>query len=193
MDMAAHLTHRQRAFIEHYLMCWSATEAARRAGYSPKTANQQGPRLLVNVGIQAAISARLGELQATADEVKLRLTRHARGTMEDFLSGPSNRIDLEQARERGQLDLVKKYRLTTITDRQGNELATVEVELYDAQSALMALGRAQGIFVDRHELTGAGGAPLTPISIIEVVEPESSPVPAPVGASPAEPGQAGGE
>ena len=43
----------------------NATEAAIRAGYSAKTANQQGPRLLVNVGIAAAI----GAAQAARSEV----------------------------------------------------------------------------------------------------------------------------
>ena len=27
------LTDKQKAFINHYIQCWNATEAARRAGY----------------------------------------------------------------------------------------------------------------------------------------------------------------
>ena len=40
------LTDRQERFCEEYLLDLNATQAAIRAGYSRKTANQQGPRLL---------------------------------------------------------------------------------------------------------------------------------------------------
>jgi len=49
------MTPKQQAFVEHYAACGNATEAAKEAGYSKP--NQQGPRLLVNVGIQAALTA----------------------------------------------------------------------------------------------------------------------------------------
>lgn len=42
---------RQRAFCEHYAACGNAAQAAREAGYSAKTARQQGERLLTNVDI----------------------------------------------------------------------------------------------------------------------------------------------
>ena len=50
-----HLTLKQKRFVQEYLVDLNATQAAIRSGYSKKTANQQGPRLLVNVGIQGAI------------------------------------------------------------------------------------------------------------------------------------------
>ena len=42
--------------VEEYLIDLNATQACIRAGYSVKTANEQGARLLVNVSIQEAIS-----------------------------------------------------------------------------------------------------------------------------------------
>lgn len=51
------LTPKQRRFVDEYLVDLNATAAARRAGYSAKTAEQQGPRLLVNVGVSSAIAA----------------------------------------------------------------------------------------------------------------------------------------
>jgi phage terminase small subunit len=44
---------RQQRFVQQYLLDLNATGAARRVGY--KFPNKQGPRLLVNVGISAAI------------------------------------------------------------------------------------------------------------------------------------------
>ena len=46
------LTAKQQAFVEAY--CGNATEAALKAGYSPKTAYSQGQRLLKNDEVKAA-------------------------------------------------------------------------------------------------------------------------------------------
>ncbi len=59
------LTPRQERFCEEYAIDLNATAAARRAGYSEKTAEQQGSRLLRNVQVKA----RIVELQ---DEVAER-------------------------------------------------------------------------------------------------------------------------
>jgi phage terminase small subunit len=83
------LTAKQRAFVEAYLDCLNATEAARRAKYAHP--NTQGPRLLVHVGIRAEIEAGFRERTLPKDEVLARLTAHARGDMGDFL-----RVDEEE-------------------------------------------------------------------------------------------------
>ena len=49
------LIKRHRLFVEEYLIDLNATQAAIRAGYSKKTANEQGARLLANVSIQKYI------------------------------------------------------------------------------------------------------------------------------------------
>ncbi len=56
------LTPRQRSFAEAYAACGNASEAARKAGYSIRTAPSQGARLLKN----AHVSARITQLQAEA-------------------------------------------------------------------------------------------------------------------------------
>lgn len=152
------LTNRQRAFVEHYLTCWNATEAARRAKYSAKTAQEQGSRLLSNVMVQAAIAKRLTELKMTADEVLLRLAQHARGDIGDLLDASGN-IDLKTARRLKRLHLVRRI---SDTDKG------ISVEMYDAQAALVQIGRALKMFVDRQELTGKDGGPIA-IEDVEAV------------------------
>jgi phage terminase small subunit len=51
------LTPKQTRFVEEYLIDLNATAAAIRAGYSAKTANQQGPRLLERVKPTRAASS----------------------------------------------------------------------------------------------------------------------------------------
>ena len=46
------LNERQKAFCEYYAACFNATEAAKKAGYSPKTARSTGAENLTKPDIQ---------------------------------------------------------------------------------------------------------------------------------------------
>ena len=75
------MTPRQQRFVDEYLVDLNATQAAIRAGYSARTAEQQGPRLLGNVeiaaAVQAAQQARSDRMQITQDDVLRGLRREA--------------------------------------------------------------------------------------------------------------------
>lgn len=143
------LNDKQQVFVEQYLTCWNATEAARRAEYAHP--NVQGPRLLVNVSIQAAIAERLAELKMSADEVLTRLTEHARGSIAPFMrvssDGELHGFDLGDDRPLNLLHKVSitKRRMKDVTEEK------VTLELYDAQAALVHLGKHHSLFVERHE------------------------------------------
>jgi len=49
------ITAKQQLFIKEYLIDLNGTQAAIRAGYSPKTANEQASRLLANANIRTAV------------------------------------------------------------------------------------------------------------------------------------------
>ncbi len=55
--MSKKLTPKQQRFVEEYLLDLNGSAAARRAGFSERSANEQAVRLLANVSIQAAIAA----------------------------------------------------------------------------------------------------------------------------------------
>jgi len=59
----ADLNDKQKAFVDEYLIDLNATQAAIRAGYSPRTAGQQGFDLLKKPEIQARISERQQDRQ----------------------------------------------------------------------------------------------------------------------------------
>ncbi len=71
------LSNKQKAFVAEYLLCWNASEAARRSGYSARTARQQGARLLTNANIQTAIQARLATLDAIFEATARAYLEHA--------------------------------------------------------------------------------------------------------------------
>ena len=65
------MTPKQQRFVHEFLIDLNATQAAARAGYSEKTAPQQGGRLLKNVQVAEAI--RVAQAKAANDsEVTLQ-------------------------------------------------------------------------------------------------------------------------
>lgn len=82
-----YLTQRQFDFYENYLATNNITQSAIDAGFSAKTASQQGSRMLSSVKGKRYIGERLAELDAekvaTADEVLEYLTSVMRGEVQD--------------------------------------------------------------------------------------------------------------
>lgn len=160
------LTNRQKLFVEEYLICWNATQAAVRAGYSPKTARVMGQENLHKPAIAARIEARLKEKTLSADEVLARLSDQATMDMGEFLSVVETKrgkrvtrklaVDPLKVVDSGKTHLIKKIVITA---------GRMELELYDGQAALVQLGRYHKLFTDRtiadwqREVTAAGGSP----------------------------------
>lgn len=77
------LTVKQKRFADEYLIDCNATKAAIRAGYSPKTANEQGAKLLDNQKIADYINSELEKIHtekvAEIQEIMEYLTSVMRG------------------------------------------------------------------------------------------------------------------
>lgn len=133
------LTTKQQAFVDAYLANgFNATAAARQAGYQGDavTLASVGYENIRKPQIAALIEERIKALAMGADEALARLSGHARGDMSDFVSikGGLPFVDLNKAADAGKLHLLKKFKVT----KDG-----VEIELYDAQSALVHILREQ--------------------------------------------------
>lgn len=135
------LEPKQQVFVEEYLVTWNATEAARRAGYAHP--NTQGPRLLVNVSVAEEIKVRLAEKAMSADEVLVRLAEQARAEQSAYLS--ERGVDLAALLRNGKGHLVKGIKET----KYGRD-----IEFYDAQSALVHIGKHHKLFVEKIEHGG---------------------------------------
>ena len=77
------MTTKQQKFCDEYLISGNATDAAIKAGYSPKTAKSIGQRLLTFVDLKRYIETELEKLHsakiADAEEVMKYLTSVMRG------------------------------------------------------------------------------------------------------------------
>ena len=164
MDEEKKLTRKQEAFINEYLRCFNGSEAARRAGYSVKSARQTASDLLATPYISEQIKIRIAEVHMSADEALEILAAHARGDIGQF-ADRLGQLDLPAAKEAGISRLIKKFKQKTVTKigkgdtDEDTEIHDVEIELYDAQAAAEKILRIHGKFVDRQDLT-SGGMPL---------------------------------
>ncbi len=88
------LTPKRARFVEEYLIDLNATQAAIRAGYSAKTANEQGAQLLAKLSIRQAVAeaqaVRSKRTEITQDEVVQGLKKEA--TLEGEGSSHSARV-----------------------------------------------------------------------------------------------------
>lgn len=153
------LTDKQRRFIDEYMMDLNATAAAKRAGYSEKTAYSIGHENLRKPEIREAVDARLAEAAMSADEAIARLTRMARGDISPFAGtafGEDGKlhftVDLTSPEAKAHYHLIKKLKFNTA--------GLPEIELHDAKDALVQLLKLHGAFVDKVEHSGPDGGPL---------------------------------
>ena len=61
------LTHRQRAFVDHFVLTGQGALSAREAGFSKHTARIYSAKLLAKGNIRAAIAAKQADLALKLD------------------------------------------------------------------------------------------------------------------------------
>lgn len=166
------LTAKQKRFCEEYLIDLNATQAAIRAGYSPKTAEQTASRLLRNVKVQEYMAKRQKELSRSTEITQERVIK------ELALIAFSNNADYAHVVEKKMkaevggalVDVLDEdgkpvmYRTVEpvlteeLTEEQKRALAVIkkgrdglEVKSCDKVKALELLGKHLGIFTDKIE------------------------------------------
>lgn len=153
------MTPKQASFVQEYLVDLNATQAAIRAGYSPKSAEVEGCRLLKNAKVAQAIakaqSVRAERLEISADRVAQEYARIAFAQMSDFVTfGP----DGVTVRDLGDLtpDQVAAVAEVSQTTTQGG--GSIKFKLHDKLAALNALTKHLGMNApDKVALTNAKG------------------------------------
>lgn len=166
------LTPKQKRFCEEYLIDLNATQAAIRAGYSPKTAEQTASRLLRNVKVQEYIAKRQKELsrstQITQERVIKELALIAFSNNADYARVVEKKMQTEVdgmlvdvLGEDGKPIMyrtVEPVLTDELTEEQKRALAVIkkgrdglEVKSFDKVRALELLGKHLGIFTEKIE------------------------------------------
>lgn len=155
------LNPKQQRFVEEYLVDLNATQAAIRAGYSPKTAGQIGERLLKKVEIQQALAERMKARQArteiTQDMVLDELAKIAFGDQRRVMTwGPSG-VKLRASETLTSEDAAIVAEVSESVTAAGG---TLKLKTHDKVGALKLLGEHLGMFKQRVEVTGKDGGPI---------------------------------
>ena len=141
------LTEKQQRFVEEYLVDLNATQAAIRAGYSEKTATEQGARLLINVKVQDAIieakAKRSKRTEITQDRVLQEISRIAFSDIRQVIKWTSNAVTLKSSDELDDDDAAMVSEVSQTTTATGG---TLKIKVHDKMKALELAGRHLGLW-----------------------------------------------
>ena len=142
------MTPRKQAFVDQMLTCHNATEAARRAGYSAKTAKQAGSRLLSDVDVQAALTAGRQQAQEqagiTAADIARELGRLSFANISDIVSWDGNgRLLIKPSAELNPDVLAAIAEIAETESKTGQRL--LRVKLHSKTTAIDLLTRLRTI------------------------------------------------
>ena len=173
------LTAKQQRFVDEYLVDLNASAAAKRAGYSPKTADQLGYQLLQIPLVAAAISAGR-QIQTTRAQIDAqwlmdRLATEVDADIADILNDDGSLKPVKEWPKVWRQGLVSGVEIEQLFEGRGEERVHVgnlaKVKLSERIRRLELIGRhkAVGAFVEKHEHSGPDGKP---IEVTDVTETE---------------------
>ena len=149
MAKKAKLTEKQQRFVDEYLIDLNATQAAIRAGYSVKTANEQGSQNLAKLSIQQAIAEQMAERSKRTginqDRVVLELAKIALVKMTDIVDS-QGRIKSDASPD--DLACIESVKYKESESDTGSSVER-EVKIASKLKALELLGKHLGRWNDK--------------------------------------------
>lgn len=161
------MSEKQKRFADEYLASTdlNAKQAAIRAGYSPKTAEQAASRLLRNVKVQAYIKARMDEMKseliADQEEVLRYLTSVMRREETESVV-----VTLTEEKSKYVPDENGVMRKQT-EKKEVPQIVEIPARLTDANKAAELLGRRYGLFTDKVGVEGVVPIVITGDDLLE--------------------------
>ena len=148
------LTPKEAMFVHEYLVDMNAAGAARRAGYSARTANVIGHEIMGKPHVAAAIADAMAErakrVEITGDMVLQELAKLAFSNMGDFLSvtsGGDPYFDLSKL-TREQSAALTEVTVEDFKEGRGEDardVRRIKIKLADKRAALVDTGKAIGM------------------------------------------------
>lgn len=148
------MTEKQKRFCEEYLIDLNATQAAIRAGYSPKSADEIGRQLLGKTGVSAEIQRELAKRSkrtgVTQDRVIRELAKIAFANSKDIIDPETGKI--KPGITADDMAAVAGIKVKMSESDHGSSEER-EVKLADKTKALELLGRHLGMWNDKLAVT----------------------------------------
>ncbi|CAM3923107.1 MULTISPECIES: terminase small subunit [Paenibacillus] len=146
------LSAKQQRFVDEYLIDLNATQAAIRAGYSSKTASEQGSRLLANVKVRACIDERMAELSRRTGVNQERIIRELARIA--FVN-PTELVNMNDATilPTASEDDTAAIASVKVKEVSGDfESIEREIRFADKLKALELLGKRYGMWIDKQQV-----------------------------------------
>ena len=141
------LTPKQQMFVKEYLVDLNATQAAIRAGYSAKTAEVQGCKMLSNpkiaAALQIAMDARSEKTEITAERVLKELGRVAFGNQRALMTWGPNGVKL---RPSSALTEDEAAMVSEVAETETLNGGSLKLKTHDKIRALELIGKHLGMF-----------------------------------------------
>lgn len=152
------LTPKQEAFCQEYLVDLNATQAAIRAGYSEKTAREQGCQNLTKLNVQERVAELMAKrekrTQINQDRVLQEYARLAFLDPRKFFDENGNLINVSDLDDDTAAALAG-LEITTERDKESEDLSfTKKIKLIDKKGALDSIARHLGMFNDKLGISG---------------------------------------
>lgn len=125
------MNEKQKQFVKEYTVDFNATQAAIRAGYSPKTARAIASKLLTKIDIKDAVKQRILDLAVSQDEVLVRLGAMVRGE-------------------------VATKTLVTGKESVAGVMISETIKTFDTLAATRDMGKVHAMFIDKQITTVEG-------------------------------------
>lgn len=149
------LSEQRQRFVDEYLIDLNGTQAAIRAGYSVKTAQEQASRLLSNVMVQQAIAERMAERSkrtgVNQDRVVLELAKIAFVKMTDVVDSNGK---IKQGASADDLSCIESIKYKESDNEFGGSVER-EVKIASKLKALELLGKHLGMWNDKLDVNVA--------------------------------------
>jgi len=150
------MTDKHARFVQEYLVDFNATQAAIRAGFSPRTAKQQGSRLLTYADIAEAIAAGRGAVAdksgITRERVLQELALLAFSDVKHYLIDDAGNVKLAAGAPDGASRAISSVKRRVRVDEEGNSTTEVEFRLWDKPGPLKLAGKHAGLFAEKPDL-----------------------------------------
>lgn len=165
------INEKQKRFVDEYLIDLNATQAAIRAGYSAKTAEQIGHQLLKKTSVREHLSTRQNEIaESTEITPEMVVKELAKIGFANIRKAVKWSPVLGMVEHDGNVILTNGVQLVDSDELDDDTAAAVaevsqtaqgiKIKFHDKRAALVDIGRHLGMFTDKVNLGGQEDNPL---------------------------------
>jgi phage terminase small subunit len=155
------ITDQQKKFCQEYMKDFNGTQAAIRAGYSKKTANEQAVRLLANISLQKYLETlkvkAADKNQELTERIKNELIKIGFSDIREFLDSDNTVKDISQLPSSLTVcvESIKKSETEFGEGKSAGTKTSIQFKLHSKLDALEKLARYVGLYEADNKQRGA--------------------------------------